>query len=47
LIKKIEHFINCVRFNKKPLTNDSQAIRVIPILEAVEESIKKGGSAKS
>jgi predicted dehydrogenase len=47
LIKKIEHFINCVRFNKKPLTNDSQAIRVIQILEAVEESIKKGGSAKS
>jgi len=42
LIKQVEHFINCIRFNKKPLTNASQAIRVISILEAVEESIEKG-----
>jgi UDP-N-acetylglucosamine 3-dehydrogenase len=42
LMKQVEHFINCVRFNKEPLTNAYQAIRVISILEAVEESIKKG-----
>jgi hypothetical protein len=41
-MKQVEHFINCVRFNKEPLTNTSQAIRVISVLEAVEESIEKG-----
>jgi len=42
LMKQVEHFINCVKFNKEPLTNAYQAIRVISILEAVEESIEKG-----
>jgi hypothetical protein len=41
-MKQVEHFINCIKFNKEPLTNASQAIRVISILEAVEESIEKG-----
>jgi predicted dehydrogenase len=46
LMKQVEHFINCVRFNKEPLTNAYQAIRVISILEAVEESIEKGKKVK-
>jgi hypothetical protein len=31
LMKQVGHFINCVRFNKEPLTNAYQAIRVISI----------------
>lgn len=43
LKKLTEHFIECIKENKKPLTSGEAGLRVVKILEAVEESMEKGG----
>jgi len=42
---KIEcsHFIECIKENKRPLTDGEDGLRVVKVLEAGEESLKKGG----
>jgi len=37
------HFINCVRNNKKPLTDAANGLEVVKVLCAVEESIRRKG----
>lgn len=39
----IEHFVDCIKNNKKPITDGEAGLRVIRILEAADKSIKKGG----
>ncbi|MBI5638828.1 MAG: Gfo/Idh/MocA family oxidoreductase [Nitrospirae bacterium] len=40
---EVEHFADCIKNNKKPLTDGEAGLRVVRILEAAEKSIKKGG----
>jgi predicted dehydrogenase len=43
-LKKVaEHFLDCIKKNKKPLTNGEAGLRVVKMLEATQQSIKKGG----
>lgn len=44
LLLQVKHFIECVRTGKKPLTGGEQGVRVVKVLEAMEESAKKRGS---
>jgi predicted dehydrogenase len=37
-----EHFIDCIKLDKSPLTDGFSGLKVIKILEAAEKSIKKG-----
>lgn len=41
---ELNHFIECVLERKRPLTDGEEALRVLGILEASEESIAKGKS---
>jgi predicted dehydrogenase len=40
---EIEHFRDCIRSGKKPLTNGQAGIRTIRLLEAASSSLKKRG----
>lgn len=40
-----EHFLECVRLNKIPKTDGYSGLRVVTILEAICESIRRNGSA--
>lgn len=43
-LKKVsEHFIDCIRQRKKPLTDGENGLRVIKILEATNKSIESNG----
>jgi predicted dehydrogenase len=44
LLLEVKHLIECINTGKKPLTDGEQGTRVINVLEAIEESIKKRGS---
>lgn len=44
LLLQINHFIDCVMNDHRPLTDGYQGARVVAILENMEESIKKKGS---
>lgn len=44
LLVQVKHFIDCILNNHRPLTDARQGARVVAILEAIEESIKKKGS---
>lgn len=37
------HFIDCIKKNKKPLTNGHSGLNVVKVIEAAQESLKKGG----
>ena len=39
-----EHFINCIKYGNKPESCGEEAIKVVQILEAASESIKRGGA---
>ncbi len=39
------HFIDCIRYGKKPLTSGEAGLRVMKMLEAAERSIKNKGKA--
>jgi predicted dehydrogenase len=37
------HFIDCIKNNKKPLTDGEHGLKVVRILEAAQKSLKNGG----
>jgi predicted dehydrogenase len=37
------HFIDCVKNNKKPITDGRNGLEVVKVLEAAQESLKNGG----
>ena len=43
LTAELEHFLDCVRNNKEPLTGGNEALKVIKILEYAQKSLDKGG----
>jgi predicted dehydrogenase len=45
LRQMIEHFADCVHHGKTPISDGEQAIRVVQILSASEESLAKGGAS--
>ena len=38
-----EHFIECVKNGKKPLTDGKQGLKIVKILTYAQESLKKNG----
>jgi predicted dehydrogenase len=40
-----EHFIDCIKTGKRPITDGQAGLRIVRILEAAEKSIKKRGEA--
>jgi predicted dehydrogenase len=38
-----EHFIDCIEFDKKPVSDGTSGWRVVKVLEAAQESLKKRG----
>jgi len=43
LRKECLHFVQCIRENKRPLTDGESGLRVVRILEAVDKSLKNNG----
>ncbi|MBC7231605.1 MAG: Gfo/Idh/MocA family oxidoreductase [Actinobacteria bacterium] len=39
---ELEHFLSCVKERKTPLTDAEEGLRVLAVLEAAEESLRKG-----
>jgi predicted dehydrogenase len=39
-----QHFLDCIKFGKIPLTDGQQGLELVRILEASSESLKKGGA---
>jgi predicted dehydrogenase len=39
-----QHFLDCIKFGKTPLTDGRQGLELVRILEASSESLKKGGA---
>ncbi len=39
-----DHFIDCIKNNKKPLTDGNSGLRVVKVLEAVQKSLKNDGT---
>jgi predicted dehydrogenase len=42
LRQEIKHFLECIRENKKPLTDGYNGLRVVRIIEAAQESLRLG-----
>lgn len=40
---EVEHFADCIKSNKRPITDGEAGLRVVRILEAADKSVKKGG----
>jgi len=40
---QLNHFIECIRLNKQPVTDGYNGLRVVSILEAAQESIRNQG----
>jgi len=43
LLLEVRHFLDSIKYNRRPIADGTQGARVVKILEAVEDSIKKGG----
>lgn len=43
LTEELKHFLDCIENNKKPVTDGHEGLKVVKVLEACEESIKKDG----
>ena len=41
------HFVNCVRENIRPITDGEEALRVLRVLQACQESLEQGGKPVS
>lgn len=39
-----QHFLDCIKFGRTPLTSGQQGLELVRILEASSESLKKGGA---
>jgi UDP-2-acetamido-3-amino-2,3-dideoxy-glucuronate N-acetyltransferase len=46
LRSECEHFIDCVRTRRQPLTNAASGIRVLRVLQACQESLENNGNAR-
>jgi predicted dehydrogenase len=46
LRKECQHFIDCIQQNKTPQTDGYNGLRVVTIIEAANESIRKDGTAQ-
>lgn len=40
---EVDHFVDCIKNNKKPISDGEAGLRVVRILEAATKSLKKGG----
>jgi len=40
LLTEIEHFVECIQMNKKPLTGGLEGLKVVKLLEIASESLK-------
>ena len=40
-----EHFMDCIKTGRKPLTGGPQGLQVVQILEAAKQSLAQGGAA--
>ncbi len=40
---EVEHFADCIKNRKRPITDGEAGLRVVKILEAIDKSVKKGG----
>ena len=45
LKRECSHFVDCVRENRRPLTDGESGLRVVRILEAATKSLRQGGIA--
>ena len=43
LYAECDHFIDCIRNDADPRTNPQHALRIVKMIEAAQESLKKGG----
>ncbi len=43
LARECQHFVDCVRENRKPRTSGEDGLRVVRVLEAAQQSIEEGG----
>ncbi len=43
LLEELNHFFNCIKDNKKPLTDLENGLRVVQVLEACQNSIRNNG----
>ena len=43
LALEIQHFIECIAEQKRPISNGESGLRVVEILEAAEKSVKNRG----
>jgi predicted dehydrogenase len=43
LTQEIEHFLECISKNKKPIVDGEEALKVTKVLEAAEQSLKRNG----
>lgn len=44
LKKECQHFIDCIRQNKSPLTDGENGLRVVKVLAAAQKSLKNNGT---
>lgn len=44
LKKECQHFIDCIKGNKKPLTDGENGLRVVRVLDAAQRSLKNNGA---
>jgi predicted dehydrogenase len=44
LAAECEHFLECVRFNKMPMSSGTSGLNVVRLLEAAQKSMAKGGA---
>jgi predicted dehydrogenase len=40
---EVEHFIDCIREDRQPLSDGRDALNVVRVLEAMERSLRQGG----
>ncbi len=43
LTEQLRHFISCIERNKKPVTDGTEGVKVVKVLEAAEKSMRAGG----
>ena len=44
LTRQLQHFLDCINFNKEPITNGVEGLKVVSVLEAVQKSLRSNGA---
>ncbi|MBU89928.1 hypothetical protein CMO94_00170 [Candidatus Woesearchaeota archaeon] len=44
LTEQLKHFLNCIKYNKIPVTNGNEGLKVVNVLEAAQESLNNNGA---